>query len=111
MAKLVAPPFLMNTLTLAHRDDCGATTGRVVEEEPLATGIARVAHARASTLAASANTRCSIMASRPARASMRERFDLRQVVHVFKVAVRVEARWVTGKGCLRHASRGTRHNV
>jgi len=37
------------------------------------------------------------MASRLARASTRERVDLRRVVHVsWVVAARVEARWVTG---------------
>jgi len=52
------------------------------------------------------------MASRPARASTRERVDLRRVVHVSRVvADRAEAWWVTGLGYLRHASRGTRQYV
>ena len=67
-------------------------------------GIARVAHARASTLAACANTRRSNMASRLARAT-RGRVEQRRVVHVsWLVMVRAEARW--WKGYLRHGAAG-----
>jgi len=68
-------------------------------------GIARVTHARTSTLAACANTHCSNMASRLAR-NTRGRVEQRRVVHVFRwLMVRAEARWWLG--CLRHEGRGT----
>jgi len=60
------------------------------------TGIARVARAHARALAACENTYCISMVSRPARASKRERGDLRLVVHVLQRVCNWVWVWVCG---------------